>query len=505
MKPPTAGYYRLPSQVSHIAEAISKIPVKSYLVGGVLRDSILGTTNPDVDIAVVASAMDVAKKVATIMNGKSFQLDKSRNICRVLANVLGNEIQIDIASAQNGISSDVEKRDFTINSLALDVNDVDCNYGVPQFEISKIIDEHRGIEDILNGSLRMTSSQVFKEDPLRILRGARLTAQYNLDIDKYTETQIKESSSLISRVSSERIRDEFLKLLSLQQSTKNLTKMDELGILTNIIPELEASRETSQPPSHHWKVLEHMVQTVGQAENIVTGKQINAGPYPKFTLKYIPSIDAHLTYFEQNYSDSQSRLTFLKLACLLHDVGKPKTKTVDPDGKTRFLGHDKLGEEIARSILKRMKFSNSGIELVTNQISNHLRPSQISNQGQDPTPKAIRRYYNDTSGASIDILYLNLADYISAKGPKLTQIEWIDHCRKINIIAKSESSYKRDENQAKLVSGHDIMVGLCLNPGPFIGTLIKDVEEARLEGLVSNKKEALELIRHRINSGEYIA
>ena len=278
MKPPTAGYYRLPSQVSHIAEAISKIPVKSYLVGGVLRDSILGTTNPDVDIAVVASAMDVAKKVANIMNGKSFQLDKSRNICRVLANVLGNEIQIDIASAQNGISSDIAKRDFTINSLALDVNHVDSNFGIPQFEISKIIDEHRGIEDLLNSSLRMTSDQVFKEDPLRLLRGARLTAQYNLNIDEFTETQIKKSSFLISKISSERIRDEFLKLLSLQKSVRNITKMDELGILTNIIPELEASRETLQTPNHHWKVLEHMVQTVGQAENIVTGKKINAGP-----------------------------------------------------------------------------------------------------------------------------------------------------------------------------------------------------------------------------------
>ncbi|SVD66195.1 uncharacterized protein METZ01_LOCUS419049, partial [marine metagenome] len=218
MKPPTAGYYRLPSQVSHIAEAISQIPVKSYLVGGVLRDSILGTPNPDVDIAVVASAMDVAKKVANIMNGKSFQLDKSRNICRVLANVLGNEIQIDIASAQNGISSDIAKRDFTINSLALDVNHVDFNFGIPQFEISKIIDEHRGIEDLLNSSLRITSDQVFKEDPLRLLRGARLTAQYDLNIDDFTETQIKKSSFLISKVSSERIRDEFLKLLSLQKS-----------------------------------------------------------------------------------------------------------------------------------------------------------------------------------------------------------------------------------------------------------------------------------------------
>ena len=137
MTPPTAGYYRLPSQVSHLTEAISQIPVKSYLVGGVLRDSILGTTNPDVDIVVVASALDVAKKIANLMNGKSFQLDTSRDICRVLANVSGNEIQIDIASAQNGISSDIAKRDFTINSLALDISHVDFNFGVPQFEISK--------------------------------------------------------------------------------------------------------------------------------------------------------------------------------------------------------------------------------------------------------------------------------------------------------------------------------------------------------------------------------
>ena len=128
-------------------------------------------------------------------------------------------------------------------------------------------------------------------------------------------------------------------------------------------------------------------------------------------------------------------------------------------------------------------------------------PSRLNYPRSKPMIPVYLNFLNPVSVLS----YLNLADYISAKGPKLTQTEWIDHCRKINFIAKSESSYKRDKNQAKLVSGHDIMVGLCLNPGPFIGTLIKDVEEARLEGLVSNKKEALELIRHRINSGEYIA
>jgi poly(A) polymerase len=505
MNSSTTRYYRLPSQVNHIAEAMNQIPVKSYLVGGVLRDSILGANNPDIDIAVVGSALSVARKAATIMNGRWFQLDNSRDISRVISSVSGIDIQIDIASAKNGISHDISKRDFTINALALDISDIEFNSGGPQYEISKIIDEHRGIKDLFDSVLRMTTNQVFKDDPLRILRAARIAAQYHLRIDEVTEAQIRKSSPLILKASPERIRDEFMKILSIRKSAQNITRMDDLGILTNVIPELEASRKTSQTPYHHWNVLEHMVQTAGQAENIVNGEEINVGPYPKFIQTFIPSDDLHRDYFDQSFSDGHNRSTFLKLSCLLHDIAKPNTKTIEPDGKTRFLKHDKLGAEMAYVILKRLKFSNAGIELVKSQIENHLRPSQISSLGQEPTAKAIRKYYKDTDGASLDILYLNMADYIATKGPNLTKKEWIDHCSKIGIILENESSYKKAVNQDKLLSGHDIMVGLRLKSGPLIGTLIEEIEEARMEGLVSNKKEALELIRHRIKSGEYIA
>ena len=145
------------------------------------------------------------------------------------------------------------------------------------------------------------------------------------------------------------------------------------------------------------------------------------------------------------------------------------------------------------------------MESVRNQIENHLRPSQISNPGEKPSSKAIRKYYKDTKNDSLDILYLNMADYIAAKGPNLTRKEWKDHCRKIEIIQNNESSYKKAINQRKLLSGHDIMFGLCLKPGPLIGILIEEVEEARMEKLISNKEEALELIRRRMGSGEYIA
>ncbi|MDC0035538.1 HD domain-containing protein [Chloroflexi bacterium] len=505
MKHSVSGNHLLPSQVKYIAESAYQIDMDAFLVGGVLRDSILGTTNPDIDITVIGSATDMGKKIAQTMNLRWFPLDTKRDICRVVSSDSRSKIQIDIASVQNGISFDVSKRDFTINTLALNLKTIDFAGEVPQFKLSDVIDNHGGVKDLQNGLLKMTSEKVFSDDPLRILRAARMEAQNNFRMDENTKTQIKKNSVLISEVSGERIREEFLKLLSMKNTVQNLKKMDELGILTNIIPELEPTRKTTQNPNHHWNVLEHMLQTAGQVENIVTGKITNMGPFPEFIGKYIPTNAFQKDYLGQNYSDGCSRLTFLKLSGILHDIGKPITKSVESNGKIRFLNHDKLGGEMAYSILKRLKFSNTGIELVRNQIENHLRPSQISNPGQKPTFKAIRKYYRDTDNASIDILYLNMADYLATKGPNLTRKEWSDHCDIIKIIMDSESSYKKAINQDRLLSGHDIMVGLRLKPGPLIGTLIKEVEEARLDGVVANKKEALELIRHRINSGEYIA
>ena len=505
MKNQVPHNYSLPQQIVFIANALKQTNSTAYLVGGILRDSILNINNPDIDIAVVGSAMNVGNAIAKIMNGKCFELDSLRGTYRVISSDPKTKTQIDIATIQSEIHNDLSERDFTINTLALNLKDVNFVKSVPQFSISQIIDNHKGIEDLRTRLLRMTNNRVFTEDPLRILRAVRLAAQHNLTIDDQTKTQIQRSNKLISKISGERVREEFLKLLSMENTVANLKTLDELGILTNIIPELEACRKTEQNIAHHWKVLDHMLETAGQVENIVTGRLINTGPFPEFIADYIPITDLHKDYFNQIYSEGHSRLTLLKLSSILHDVGKPKTKTVEADGKIRFLTHAKLGGEIASSILKRLKFSNLGVNLIKNQVENHLRPSQISNPPEKPTLKAIRKFYKDTKDSSLDILYLNMADYIAAKGPKLSRKEWKDHCRNIEIIQNNESSYKKATNQRKLLSGHDIMVGLCLKPGPLIGILIEEIEESRMEGLVSNKKEALELIRHRMTSGEYIA
>jgi len=505
MTPRATQNYSLPKGIIYIAKAVKKTNSTAYLVGGVLRDSILKISNPDIDIAVVGDARKVGNAIAKTMDGKCFALDSLRGIYRVISSNPKNEIQIDIATVLDGINHDISKRDFTINSLALDLNLVNLVESVPQFSISQIINQHEGIEDLKNGCLRMTNKKVFREDPLRILRAVRLSAQFNLNIDAETKTQIKKDSVLASTVSGERVREEFLKLLSMKNTVANLKILDKLGILTAIFPELEACRETEQNIHHHWKVLDHMLETAGQVENILTGHIANTGPFPEFITDYIPISDHHKNYFNQIYSDGHSRLTLLKLSSILHDVGKPETKTIEADGNIRFLTHEKLGGEMVYSILKRLKFSNLGVDLIKNQVENHLRPSQISSPGEKPTLKAIRKFYKDTNDTSLDILYLNMADYIAAKGPHLTRKEWKYHCKNIEIIQNSESAYKKATNQRKLLSGHDIMDGLCLKPGPLIGILIEVVVESRMEGLVTNKEEALELIRHRITSGEYIA
>ena len=206
MNPSESENHLLPPTVKYIAESTNLADMDMFLVGGVLRDSILGTTNPDIDIAVIGSSLDMAKKVAQTTNSKWFPLDMERDIYRVVSGNYKSNIQIDIASVQNNISIDVSRRDFTINTLALNLKNVDTSKPTPEFKLSDIIDNHGGVKDLQSGFLKMTNCKVFREDPLRILRAVRLKAQYNFEIDKDTETQIKKNSALLTKVSQERIR-----------------------------------------------------------------------------------------------------------------------------------------------------------------------------------------------------------------------------------------------------------------------------------------------------------
>ena len=164
-----------------------------------------------------------------------------------------------------------------------------------------------------------------------------------------------------------------------------------------------------------------------------------------------------------------------------------------------FWGHHTEGAEISRRILKRLRFSRRGVELVQLMVENHLRPRQMAQPGELPTGRAVYRYFRDLEDAAIDTLYLNLADYLAARGPALRQGEWSEHCRVIGHILREGTERKAPESLSTLVDGHDIMGAFSLDPGPKVGLLLGLIQEAQASGEVSTREEALNLVKANLD------
>jgi poly(A) polymerase len=211
-----------------------------------------------------------------------------------------------------------------------------------------------------------------------------------------------------------------------------------------------------------------------------------------------PGFDGKEEHFAEEASDGHSRRTLVKLAALMHDVSKPATKTVEDSGRIRFIGHHTEGAAVVEGVLKRLRLSRRGIELVALMVRHHLRPSQMAQPGEMPSGKAVYRFFRDVGDASVDTLFLNLADYLAARGPDLGRDEWSQHCRLIQHILREGLEHKAPEVLPKLVTGHDIIDELRLDPGPMVGSLLQEVTDAVASGQISTKEEALELVRAKI-------
>ena len=185
----------------------------------------------------------------------------------------------------------------------------------------------------------------------------------------------------------------------------------------------------------------------------------------------------------------------LKLAALLHDIAKPQTRTIDATGRTRFLGHPVLGASMADDILERMRLSNMGKDMVHGMVENHLRPLQMSQDGELPTPRAVYRYFRDVGDVAIDTLYLSLADHLAARGPDLDMEGWRRHADIVTHILEVGTHQQTPEKMPRLVTGHDLMQEFSLSPGPHLGLLLDEVNEAQASGVVSTRDEALDLVR----------
>ena len=270
--------------------------------------------------------------------------------------------------------------------------------------------------------------------------------------------------------------------------------MDSVGLLCKIIPELEYTRGVVQPKEHYWDVFNHCIKTPSNIEKVTMPL---VGFVNEIT-SYVPWDEDLEDHFAEIVSDGFDRKTMLKLSGLLHDISKPSTKNTDNGGRIRFLGHDLQGSEVCRTILTRLRISNRGINLVSDTVKHHLRPTGIRQGKSDPTERALLRYYRDLGEVAFDTLYLNLADYLSAKGDKLYIEDWREHCVLISSILDKGlrmGSNTKDSNVPKLVDGNMLMDVLDIPPGRQLGLILRRLQEANTLGEINTREEAINLAR----------
>ncbi len=496
------GALRLLTRVGHF---LGEEGIQSYLVGGFVRDALLGRDTADIDIAVAADAREIARRLAAAFGGKYVPLDESNGVGRVV--LFGNGAtgkarwELDFSTLKGTIEQDLAGRDFTIDAMAMELGQlipelitIAASEKGEEIAISseRLIDPFGGRDDLGQGIIRAVGEMAFKSDAARLLRAVRLAAELGFSIDGETETLIRQSSHLIASVAGERNREELLRMLDLPQAGEILAYLSELGLLTALIPELAQARGVGQPPVHFWDVYEHSIKTVGAA-----GFLLRLGTWQHaagdVVLTAVPWSAALGEHFAQEVSSGSTRKTMLKLAALLHDIAKPQTKSVNENGCAHFLGHAQQGASIAADILERLRFSTREIKLVEVLIQNHLRPGQMSNYGL-PSRRAIYRFFRDAGEAGIDILFLSLADHLATRGPHLDMANWRAHAELVKYVLAQRCEEESKVVPAKLIDGHDLIDIFGLSPGPAIGELLEAAREARAAGEVNTHEEALEYI-----------
>ncbi len=492
------GDWRIAPAVEAVRARLEEWGVRGWLVGGVVRDALLGREAGDVDVAVDGGAHGIGLRLASELNGTlvpwAYPADE---MARVVLSAADGGCVVDLSCAADGIDADLSRRDFTINAMAVPLA---CAPDDSSDSFS-LVDPYGGLADLRAGLIRAVGPRVFEDDPARLIRAPRLAAQLDFTVEGGTKALIRERSHLIAGVSPERVSQELMKLLAEPRGTRNVRELDDLGLLCEVLPELADAKGTTQPREHYYDVFNHLVESVGQAERIVTGQPGDGD----WVVDALPRFDGIERRFGEIIGTGFDRLTHLKLAALLHDIAKPATRTVEESGRIRFLGHHTEGERMTEAIAERLRLSGRSSRLLSAMVRHHLRPGQLGHGGALPTRRATYRFFRDVGDAAIDTIYLNLADYLAARGPLLEREEWAHACEVAGALLAWRLESDSEEPFARLLSGHDIMEGFALAPGPVVGRMLAEVAEAAASGEIETKEDAMALVGARLRSGGDLA
>lgn len=483
---------RLPSEVREFIARISGHPSlrDAFLVGGTVRDLLLDRPVRDLDLAVGGDALTAGRELADALGGHFVPLSEAHHVARVVLDD-GPVRIIDLATLRGAIEDDLRKRDFTIDAVAIRLDGQ-----------GEVVDPAGGVGDARRRTLRAVTHTVFDDDPLRLLRLVRLSAELGCRIDPETEALACSKAAALPRAAPERRRDELVRLCATDRAGQGLRSMDRLGLLAVELPEVCAGKGVAQPVEHYYDVFEHALATVETLDALLARSAPDGRLRPVWDALWEAFAFADLrTYLDEEPVPGRPRMALLKLAGLLHDVAKPQTRAPDETGRIRFFGHAELGARVAQRILRRLRFSHRECAWVATLVQEHLRPLQLAAPGEAPTRRALARFFRHTGDAATGLLLLSLADHLAARGPRADEAGWRAHIDYLAWILRARIEEEGFVRPRRLVTGHDVMGALRIGPGPEVGRLLRAVEAAQEAGDVSTREEALTLIRRLAAGG----
>jgi len=434
-----------------------------FIVGGTVRDILMGKQPTDFDIAAASPCAALARRIAEKAGSRVITLGKpGLSIYRVVS---GN-LTFDIAPiAAGGIASDLRRRDFTVNAMAWDIYH------------QSLIDPLNGRADLRERRIRMVHPQNLQTDPVRLLRAFRFGAALAFFIDDETKNAIRSNSISIRQAPGERIREEWLKMLACSEAWPYIREMEETGLLTEILPELAPLKQCHQNRRHALDVFDHTMAAFSSLEGLLHH------PDP---------------VFQKNRNLAMAAVAApnrLKLALLLHDIGKPACRRVDENGSVHFFGHESLSAEMSQSVSRRLKLSNHHRAYLDFIIRHHLAPLFlfIDHQKQKLKRKIITRFFLKSAPLTIDLLIHAIAD-ARGKKPGQPADEFEQFCGQ--LMAAYFFEFQPRAKNPPLITGEDLIKEIHLTPSPLFATLLARVEEQRLTGRLRTRSQALKWVKN---------
>jgi len=482
-----------------------------WLVGGYVRDLLLGRQTNDLDFTVPAEAIPLARAVANHFGGAFFILDERLDMGRAVLREAEQPLIVDICRLRgDDLEADLALRDFTINAMALDL----CA------DPPMLIDRYGGRRDLAARLVRAVGEKGFQRDPVRTLRAVRLAAELGFRLEEETAAWIRRDALRLAWAPMERVRYEMVRIMDIPGAADHLRALDSLNLLEMVLPEVVDLQGVEQPPPHYLDVYEHSLETVRQLEwvlEVIKGAEgtERRTQHPRRNTQhetrnpsqvedvlrtgltpFIADLQAHLA---QPTSAERTRGMMLKWAALLHDLGKPKARTEEPNGRIRFLHHPRIGAGLAAHVLQRLRFNNTEVRWVKTIIRQHMRPLLLARE-PSLTRRAIYRFFRHAGEAGADICLLSLADHLATWGPNLRAEEW---GRLVQIVSRLLDAYFTEHEMRvaprPLLSGQELQEHFGLAEGPRIGALLEALREAQAMGEVCTRGDALAFVRHLLS------